>query len=72
MFTKRCRYNATFAEDTTIIEPLSLDKLYLDVTENLQGIGVRDGDRQTDQGKDRNRARLTALPGGAASNRASR
>src|SRR5229473_6087583 len=28
-----------FAEYTPIIEPLSLDEAYLDVTENLQGIG---------------------------------
>src|SRR6516164_8392448 len=28
-----------FAEHTEIIEPLSLDEAYLDVTENLQGIG---------------------------------
>ncbi len=28
-----------FAEHTPIIEPLSLDEAYLDVTENLQGIG---------------------------------
>src|SRR5881394_4138702 len=29
-----------FAEHTSIIEPLSLDEAYLDVTENLQGIGT--------------------------------
>jgi DNA polymerase IV len=29
-----------FAEHTPLIEPLSLDEAYLDVTENLQGIGT--------------------------------
>jgi nucleotidyltransferase/DNA polymerase involved in DNA repair len=31
---------AIFAEHTEIIEPLSLDEAYLDVTENIQGIPI--------------------------------
>ena len=31
---------AIFAEYTPLIEPLSLDEAYLDVTENLKGIGI--------------------------------
>jgi nucleotidyltransferase/DNA polymerase involved in DNA repair len=46
-----------FAEQTPIIEPLSLDEAYLDVTDNLQGIPLaRDigaADPREDQGRDR-------------------
>src|SRR5438045_5649171 len=38
---------AIFAEHTAIIEPLSLDEAYLDVTENLQAI-VSGTERRTD------------------------
>lgn len=31
---------AIFAEYTSIIEPLSLDEAYLDVTKNLKGLGT--------------------------------
>nr|WP_283807217.1 hypothetical protein [Bradyrhizobium lablabi] len=45
-----------FAEHTLIIEPLSLDEAYLDVTVNLQGIPLarrRAADPREDQGRDR-------------------
>ena len=48
---------AIFAEHTPIIEPLSLDEAYLDVTENLKGIASatrnRGGDPREDPRRDR-------------------
>ena len=52
---------AVFAEHTPIIEPLSLDEAYLDVTDNLQGIGIA-----TDIARDI-RARITEETGLTAS-----
>jgi DNA polymerase-4 len=43
---------AIFAEHTAVIEPLSLDEAYLDVTENLQGISSATEIRRADPGED--------------------
>ena len=46
-----------FAEHTEIIEPLSLDEAYLDVTENIQGIPIaRDRDHDQSENLERDRS----------------
>ncbi len=54
---------ATFAEYTTIIEPLSLDEAYLDVTENLQGIRSAREIAEQIKAKIRAETQLTASAG---------
>ena len=43
---------AIFAEYTPLIEPLSLDEAYLDVTENLKAMASATDDRRGDPGED--------------------
>src|SRR5437764_4770665 len=54
---------AIFAEHTAIIEPLSLDEAYLDVTENLQGIASATEIAEQIKGKIRAETQLTASAG---------
>src|SRR5438876_10646753 len=54
---------AIFAEHTAIIEPLSLDEAYLDVTENLQGIASGTEIAERIRTKIRAQTQLTASAG---------
>ncbi|WP_082639395.1 DNA polymerase IV [Aureimonas sp. AU20] len=54
---------AVFAEHTPIIEPLSLDEAYLDVTENLQGIASATVIAEDIRARIRQRTGLTASAG---------
>jgi DNA polymerase IV len=54
---------AIFAEHTLMIEPLSLDEAYLDVTENLQGIVSATEIAERIREKIRSETRLTASAG---------
>src|SRR5438876_6835927 len=54
---------AIFAEHTAIIEPLSLDEAYLDVTENLQGIESATEIARRIKAKIRAETQLTASAG---------
>jgi DNA polymerase IV len=54
---------AIFAEHTPLIEPLSLDEAYLDVTENLQGIASATEIAQAIRAKIRAETGLTASAG---------
>jgi hypothetical protein len=52
-----------FAERTPIIEPLSLDEAYLDVTENVKGIASATQIAETIRAKIRRETSLTASAG---------
>ena len=54
---------AIFAEHTAVIEPLSLDEAYLDVTENLQGIASAPEIAERIKAKIRAETQLTASAG---------
>src|SRR6202045_4747774 len=54
---------AIFAEHTPLIEPLSLDEAYLDVTENLQGLATATEIAEKIRAKIRAETRLTASAG---------
>src|SRR3984893_15308534 len=57
------RIRDIFAEHTPIIEPLSLDEAYLDVTENLKGIASATQIAEEIRAKIRNETGLTASAG---------
>jgi DNA polymerase IV len=57
------KVRAIFAEHTAIIEPLSLDEAYLDVTENLQGIASATEIAEQIRAKIRAETQLTASAG---------
>jgi len=54
---------AIFAEHTPLIEPLSLDEAYLDVTDNLQGIASATRIAETIRARIREETGLTASAG---------
>jgi DNA polymerase-4 len=54
---------AIFAEHTPLVEPLSLDEAYLDVTENLQGIATATQIAETIRARIRAETGLTASAG---------
>jgi len=57
------RIRAIFAEHTSLIESLSLDEAYLDVTENLRGIGSATQIAEEIRAKIRSETSLTASAG---------
>jgi len=61
--TVSLQIRAIFAEYTAIIEPLSLDEAYLDVTENLQGIASATEVAEQIRSKIRAETQLTASAG---------
>jgi DNA polymerase-4 len=63
MFIGRCRYRSARSWRGTIIEPLSLDEAYLDVTENLQGIASATEIAERIRAKIRSVTQLTASAG---------
>src|SRR5437660_4649060 len=58
-----CRIRQIFAEYTLIIEPLSLDEAYLDVTENLKGIVSATWIAEEIRARIRSETQLTASAG---------